>query len=584
MVYKIFYLFVAVPGVIYIERLWTNNEGIKMMYGNAFLRPFETFHVTSRKFLEKELFKSEKHQAIPLSELGSKCFVMSAKDYFKYKPDGIADKDIFVCESRYSIKLRQFKKIKNWPFIANVPLKLRDEPLEPKRVQSVFKERVEKHKDELAELQLQEALIEKEKPNVRTLTNNDDGITYYDQYNTICSGVVKTGDYVYVASEGGKQLIAQIQTIWEAKEDKCFFRGPWFLTPPEVPGTANRFFYRQELLLSTVVETSPIVGVVGRCAVLEYNDYITSRPTEISESDIYVCESTYDEAKKQIRRNTSGSGLKKFTHSQMVTPDEVYHFKSPVPHHKVSVNEIAALEGFKNQTLSQDTEIKTETADVMGIAEDSMDGGPPSVSSETVPVIPTPVIATPVSSKPKKTKGKLVTGYILYSSEVRKDRAQNNPDFTFGDISRMVGNEWRNMPANEKQMWEEKARESNEESAQKFAEENGCPSPAPLTNQSIFLTEPQPNQVFECLWDKCDWQFEDPLDCVDHCIAESTGHTQTHYSNKAPETEYLCLWRNCLRSKKAIPAFPNLQRLVKHVREVHINKSGRIVLAADRSK
>lgn len=59
--------------------------------------------------------------------------------------------------------------------------------------------------------------------------------------------------------------------------EKSFFRGPWFLTPPEVPGTANRFFYRQELMLSTVHDTSPIVGVVGRCAVLEYNDYISSK-------------------------------------------------------------------------------------------------------------------------------------------------------------------------------------------------------------------------------------------------------------------------------------------------------------------
>lgn len=189
-----------------------------MMYGNCFLRPFETYHVTSRKFLEKELFKSDKNMAIPLSELGSKCYVVSAKDYFKNKPEGFDDKDIFVCESRYSIKLRQFKKIKNWPFASTVKLVPRDEPLEPKRVQSVFKERVEKHKDELAELQLQEALVEKEKPNIRAITNQDDGNVYYEQYNTICSGAVKTGDYVYVASESGKQLIAQIHTIWEANK------------------------------------------------------------------------------------------------------------------------------------------------------------------------------------------------------------------------------------------------------------------------------------------------------------------------------------------------------------------------------
>lgn len=152
------------PGVIYIERLWTNNEGLKMMYGNVFLRPFETYHVTTRKFLEQELFKSDQHQAIPLSQLGGKCFVMSAKDYFKLRPEGYVDKDIFVCESRYSTKLRAFKKIKNWPFMNNTSLVQREVPLEPKRVMSVFKERVEKHKGELAELQLQEALIEKEKP------------------------------------------------------------------------------------------------------------------------------------------------------------------------------------------------------------------------------------------------------------------------------------------------------------------------------------------------------------------------------------------------------------------------------------
>lgn len=102
--------------------------------------------------------------AVPLSQLGGKCHVMSAKDYFKHKPEGFADKDIFVCESRYSMKLRQFKKIKVWPFSDSVKLHPREVPLEPKRVMSVFKERVEKHKGELAELLLQEALVEKEKP------------------------------------------------------------------------------------------------------------------------------------------------------------------------------------------------------------------------------------------------------------------------------------------------------------------------------------------------------------------------------------------------------------------------------------
>lgn len=59
------------------------------------------------------------------------------------------------------------------------------------------------------------------------------------------------------------------------------------------------------------------------------------RPTEIPESDVYVCESTYDESKKQIRKNVQGQGLRKFSHSQLVTPDEIYHLKTPITPIKV---------------------------------------------------------------------------------------------------------------------------------------------------------------------------------------------------------------------------------------------------------
>lgn len=161
--------------------------------------------------------------------------------------------------------------------------------------------------------------------------------------------------------------------------------------------------------------------------------------------------------------------------------------------------------------------IKNETE--MLLMEDSLDGGP-SIGSDIVASSlssPPPVamiqshqqhgnhvivstaaassLSTPIiKKKEKEKKGKLVTGYILYSSEVRKDRAQSNPDCSFGDISRLVGNEWRSLPAFERQIWEEKAQKYNEESALKFAEETGCPvSPAPA--QSFFTAEPLPNQV-----------------------------------------------------------------------------------------
>lgn len=91
--------------------------------------------------------------------------------------------------------------------------------------------------------------------------------------------------------------------------------------------------------------------------------------------------------------------------------------------------------------------------------------------------------------------------------------------------------------------------------------------------------------MFECCWNKCDWQFEDPMDCFDHCIAEGTGHVQTYFAAlQSDEIEFNCLWRGCIRLKKNAPPFPHLPRLIKHVRDVHVNKSGKIVQPCDRSK
>jgi hypothetical protein len=77
---------------------------------------------------------------------------------------GYDEKDVYVCESRYSTRSRSFKKIKVHPENPTLKLVPREIPLEPKRVVSVFRERIEKHKDELAELQEQEKLVEKDKP------------------------------------------------------------------------------------------------------------------------------------------------------------------------------------------------------------------------------------------------------------------------------------------------------------------------------------------------------------------------------------------------------------------------------------
>lgn len=59
--------------------------------------------------------------------------------------------------------------------------------------------------------------------------------------------------------------------------EKCFFKGPYILSPNEIQHAPNRLFYKQEMFLSTVEGMHPIVAIVGKCAVLDYGEYICSK-------------------------------------------------------------------------------------------------------------------------------------------------------------------------------------------------------------------------------------------------------------------------------------------------------------------
>ncbi|KAK0181294.1 hypothetical protein PV327_003587 [Microctonus hyperodae] len=569
--------------VVLIERLWTNSEGQQMLYGNLFYRPSETYHVASRKFLDKELFKSDAHIAVPLSKVAGRCCVLSVKDYFRMLPEAFPEKDVYVCESRYSTKARSFKKIKVWNFDPDhLKLVPREKLLEPKRVISVYKERLEKHKEEIAELEEGEKLMEKERPNVILFNIDDSENTFYEQHNT-CAGPIKTGDFVYVAIDGGRQQIAQVDSIWSTKDGKCYFKGPWLLTPPEIPHTPTKLFYKQELFLSTVDGTHPIVAIVGKCAVLDVSDYVCSRPTEIPEDDVFICESMYDEGKSIIRK-LGQDGFKKYIHTSAVMDDEIYFFRRPINPAKVSID-VARTQLPIKSIVSTTSHFEMDASPLLpklesdvlgmgvalGVGEDSMDaGGPPSVgSTEAQPVLSN--AQTPVSTKKKTPGKKLVTGYILYSSKMRTQITQNNPESSFGEISRIVGNEWRKLPAGEKQAWEERAVKMNEGGDSRGTPGSGICTPV--------------DQVFECCWDNCDWQFEDMTDCIDHCIAEQNGHVQSSFINAPSDVDFQCQWRGCGRTRKSVPPFPSVQRLARHVKEVHILKgNGRIIPPSERSK
>lgn len=121
----------------------------------------------------------------------------------------------------------------------------------------------------------------------------------------------------------------------------------------------------------------------------------------------------------------------------------------------------------------------------------------------------------------------MVTGYIIYSGEVRKGIAAKNPDATFGEVSRMVGNDWRNLPAHVKSEYEERSQRLNEETAAEMAR-NGSDTPSAAGGTTPAAPAvPHADLIFECCWQKCDWQYEDINDLTDHLLQEPNGHVLT---------------------------------------------------------
>ncbi|XP_034240054.1 protein polybromo-1 isoform X2 [Thrips palmi] len=574
--------------ILGIERMWTDESGKQMIYGNFYYRPNETYHVATRKFLEQEVFKSDQTVTIQLNEILGLCAVLSVRDYFKFKPEGFEDKDVFVCESRYSTKSRSFKKIKYWQNVHNAAEHYkfveRDEYIEPKRVISVFKDRVDKHREEIAELEENEKFQHKHLPDLEiVMPQCMPGMRYYEQINA-SFGILRTGDFIYIRNEEGSRLIGQVDSIARDHQGATFVRGPWLLTPREILQTPGRLFYKQELFLSCIEGVNPLQNIIGRCAVLEHQEYISSRPTEIPEHNVYICESVYDESIRQVVK-LEPEGLKKYSHSNAVHEDEIYFFRRLINPPKIGCDATQNSVHEKNEN-SMD-HIKMEMTDMM---DDSLDGGPPSVGSGEMmgSTMSLGITTAPISAKKAKKDGKkLVTGYILYSSDVRKAVAANNPESSFGDVSRIVGTEWRGLPQEVKTAWEEKAAKMNEEMASKMAAaEAEANSTAGQIGPNHIV--PVNEMLWECCWDTCDFQFEDIGDCIDHCVGsgmDPTGHVHTYFANQPAEAEWQCQWKNCGRIKKGAQPFPNLQRLARHVKEVHIQKStGRIIPLHERSK
>uniref|UniRef100_A0A8C2L4U9 Protein polybromo-1 n=1 Tax=Cyprinus carpio TaxID=7962 RepID=A0A8C2L4U9_CYPCA len=449
------------PHIVCIEKLWKDEAGEQWMYGCWFYRPGETFHLATRKFLEKEVFKSDYYNHVPFSKILGKCVVLFVKEYFKSQPDGFRPEDVYVCESRYTARTKTFKKIKIWSMPpSSVKLVSREVPLPVVRVASMFVSA----KDKAADLPDAESggFIEKEREDVPVeVANGEPGCQYYEQlhYNDMW---LKLGDCVYIRSHGlVRPRVGRIEKMW-LRDGAAFFFGPIFIHPEETEHEPTKMFYKHEVFLSSLEENCPMTCILGKCVVVSFKDFLSCRPTECPEEDILLFESRYIESEKQMKKFKA---LKRFSLSAKVVDDEIFYFRKPIVPQKVPSplldKKIEELEAkFADmEDLDEDMDDLDEDDDE-AVATPSM---PPSQASATSDMdMPyTPPQSTPKikgMSKKEGAKRKInMSGYILFSSEVRAIIKARHPDFSFGELSRLVGTEWRNLEASKKAEYEERA-------------------------------------------------------------------------------------------------------------------------------
>uniref|UniRef100_A0A3B3H657 Polybromo 1, like n=1 Tax=Oryzias latipes TaxID=8090 RepID=A0A3B3H657_ORYLA len=426
------------PHIVCIDRLWEDSTGVMWLYGCWLKRPSETIHHVSKTFLEKEVFKSYYYNRVPISKVLGKCVVLSVKDYFEMQPEGFKPIDVYVCKSRQGVKARSFKKIKVWN-MPQSPVKLvrRVVPL-PVVYASRF-----------TEPDLDKASFSHEREDVPMEINGaEPGCQYFEQlcYNNMR---FKLGDCVYIQSHGlSKPRVARIEKLW-LQNGTTFFFGPIFIHPEETEHEPTKMFYKREVFLSHLEETLPMTCVLGKCMVSSFKEYLSCRPTEYTEEDILLCESSYIETEKQVKKL---EGLKRFSYSSKVVEDEIYYFRKLYePQKEASPFLDKKIDELELKLADMDEDECAPVTPSMPQMQSSL-----SSDMDIMPYTPSQASPKVMGLSKRGAKRKMnISGYIFFSSKMRAVFKARHPDLSFGELSRLVGTEWRNLEASTKAEYEE---------------------------------------------------------------------------------------------------------------------------------
>lgn len=137
---------------------------------------------------------------------------------------------------------------------------------------------------------------------------------------------------------------------------------------------------------------------------------------------------------------------------------------------------ISSSNGVRSDEASRDSQLKTDSTNGVLNDESSMDtsstirinhnhhneASMDSASNLSADLLAsTPIEKCSLNTRRGKNsdapKRQLLTGYIIYASEIRKQVIDKNPNQNFGDISRLVGNEWKALPHDIRSKYDQRA-------------------------------------------------------------------------------------------------------------------------------
>ncbi|KAI6178614.1 hypothetical protein M3Y98_00519700 [Aphelenchoides besseyi] len=580
--------------ILRIERIVRDGEGADgvLVKGFWIYKPRETFYLATRKFYEKEVFITTEHHSVTLSRLRGKCCVLYLDDYLRVKPKEFSDQDVFVCEYKYLGRRGHFKRLNAWPYAEETKqMEMEDRPEDFNPQKTVISKCEEREQtatptqneptddptdddnddERMRDLPNVLDVHREEVPFNRRLTANaqeevetDDAskieseVVYYEQVN-LNGAYYRIGDCVFVFNPRKPYCdVMRIDRIWQTPDGQRHFSGMFFARPIELNRGPNATFFKREVIAVEQRDRAELLErIQGRCAVLPTKQFNICRPTEVPECDVFVVdkivsgdprdESTYMVAStaKLCRK------WKTYNWTDAVPDDEIFYFKKPIEMErrpeplepKVDAMLPCALEDIDTEEA-----IITEQVENPVTAKDS----------------------SWLASQPK-LNAKSKSGYILFSAEIRKRIQHENPEAGFGDVSKLVGVEWKKLNDEQKKQYEVRAT--------LIAEERTKQS----TNGPNKKLQPGEIRVFICRWHGCDYQFDHYDGLFDHLRTSHASAEETKVQ-EGNDVHFMCLWMTCVKYRANGKPFPTLNRLLRHIREKHMPSSGKVINLTQRAK